>query len=391
MKQAGKKYSMAVKICLLAFVSHPLAYGQVEFQQLDVLRKAHRQRPLYRVENPLHWAIDGIGYFELSEPGSDRKYYSRTAELIRGPEGHLSTREGYRLSSGSPLQLAPEDKMILLAEDGLLWAGQPDPSKIGFYRMHQVGNILLARFSRPDKLAPLAGKPGFFTATPESGEPEFGRMEGNGFGSVIAAASEEQEALPGPVPDSGCQHPGRQQYKTGNALDAAIDGPGMFMMMNPYSGELMFSRQGRFMIENDRFLGEPVFNSSGVIITHHGYVLVGHPGHPNPPPKVMDGMSYFKPGERFLSLQPEGLIQAEADGKPFAFSWVGLAMFDSLSVLEPVGFSRPSVYRIKAEFADKPGLFKEVFPGEQGSGRLKPGFYEPCKAELTQLHPLAID
>jgi flagellar basal-body rod protein FlgG len=113
--------------------------------------------------NPLDIAIEGDGFFQITNPNGGFRY-SRDGSFRINSNSQLVTSDGYFLSPNITL---PTDTLrVTIAEDGTVTvttAGSPTTST-------QVGRLTIARFANP---AGLSGEGrNLFVETPASGTPQ---------------------------------------------------------------------------------------------------------------------------------------------------------------------------------------------------------------------------
>jgi flagellar basal-body rod protein FlgG len=146
-------------------VATPKEFSQGDHQQTD---------------NPLDWAIEGGGFFQVTMPDGVLAYTRSGAFKIDG-EGRVVTAEGQPLE---PAVTVPSDaKDLTLASDGTLSArlpGDPQPSVIG--------SLELARFVNPAGLKSLGHN--LYQETSASGAPVTGAPGTEGMGTVLGGALE---------------------------------------------------------------------------------------------------------------------------------------------------------------------------------------------------------
>ncbi|MEZ0369982.1 MAG: hypothetical protein ACAI44_12920 [Candidatus Sericytochromatia bacterium] len=393
----------AVVACVLicSFASTASAAEETRDEKILRLFRAHRQGKIVPDGQALHLAIDGIGYFQLRNPANGELLYTRRGAFFKGPRGQMQTAEGYLIEPSVTIE--PEITDIMLGEDGTVWAFPgpaipPDPANrihflLEYFGNHEIARLSLSRFSHPEQLEVLPGHPGFFRASPASGEPETVLPWQEGMGFLIANALEDPVAVP--LADSGCKNRGQTVRNTGWPLDLLIEGQGFFALLNPFTGESFFTRQGHFEIVSDK-LNTTLLDFPGTFISPHGYLLVGTSLIAGLPSGASnDGLKVLQPGQVFNSVAANGVIKIkEANGTEHDFSRITLAVFDDLSVLEPVSSSRQTLYRVRPELQATGGNYKPRFrlglPGEQGVATLKSGSYEDCGSDVISVEPVSL-
>jgi flagellar basal-body rod protein FlgG len=124
--------------------------------------------------NPLDWAIDGHGYYQV-ELLDGTVAYTRTGTFETNAGGDLVTRDGFRLLPG--IAVSPTYFSLAVQYDGGVMAAQSNGTSV------ELGRIELARFNNPDGLKAWRSK-GIFLATEESGPPLIGSPGEGGFGTI---------------------------------------------------------------------------------------------------------------------------------------------------------------------------------------------------------------
>ncbi len=138
------------------------------------VQKVFSTGDLQSTGNELDLAIEGGGFFQISDPGGET-HYTRAGAFKRDSTGRLVTSEGYVVS---PAVVIPANATsISIGQFGAVEAmldGQSPPP--------QVGTLELARFGNPAGLSSL-GK-SLYAETPASGAPEVGTPGDVGFGTI---------------------------------------------------------------------------------------------------------------------------------------------------------------------------------------------------------------
>ncbi|MFQ3594523.1 MAG: flagellar basal-body rod protein FlgG [Sphingomonadaceae bacterium] len=140
---------------------------------------------------------------------------------------------------------------------------------------------------------------------------------------------------------------------TGNALDLAIDGEGLFEVQMP-DGTPAYTRAGAFTRDGE-----------GRIVTPQGYRLV---------PEIQ-----IPEGAQGITVGPSGIVSAIAPGdtEPTELGQLTLATFINPAGLEPVG---ENLYR--ETIASGVPVVGE--PGQDGIGRLRQGALEASNVSTVQ-------
>ena len=123
--------------------------------------------------NPLDFAIQGRGFFQIQMPNGDLAY-SRAGSFSLDSQGQIVTADGNILQ---PAVNIPADAMsISVGADGTISALQPGGAST------TLGQIQLADFSNPAGLKLLGNS--LFEPSNASGEPSVGTPGDNGIGSI---------------------------------------------------------------------------------------------------------------------------------------------------------------------------------------------------------------
>ena len=138
------------------------------------IRNLHLQGPLTQTGNPLDVALNGRGWFQITNP-SGETLYTRAGSFSKGPTGQLITADGYTVN---PAITLPDDaSSIVINTTGQVYAqvaGQPVPK--------MIGQLSLANFANDSGLEPLGDN--LYRETPASGLVFVGVAGVVGFGSV---------------------------------------------------------------------------------------------------------------------------------------------------------------------------------------------------------------
>lgn len=333
---------------------------------------AHRQGHISQDINPLHWAIDGPGYFSVLDPKSGETLYTRNGAFLLNEKAELITAQSMPLTPAITLR----SDLTALSVDaaGTVWA-RSDKSALPF----QLGTVTLTSFAHPEKLEALGDRDGVFRATAAAGKPEPQTIPAPGQGLLLSGATEDFINAPGPVPDSNClsAHP---QSASNWDLDLAIDGKGYFVVVDPWNGDTYFTRAGRFLLSE----GDQTLSRAGK------GTLVNVAGMPLTQIAAVTGTA----GSPLVVSADAGQLQIGSDGEIRAFKgqastvlgYLGVVTFDDPTMLEPVGFSRQSLYRIKfgarAKVRELSSLYHIATPGRDGTGKLRSRSFEACGQDL---------
>lgn len=121
----------------------------------------HAQGTLAQTGNSLDIAIEGAGFFQIVRPGGEIAY-TRAGNFRMGPEGQLTTVDGYSVEP--PISLPVDVLSVTVSPDGTISVTQP-----GVTEAQEVGQLQLARFVNPGGLEALGR--GLFRPTSASGQP----------------------------------------------------------------------------------------------------------------------------------------------------------------------------------------------------------------------------
>ena len=141
----------------------------------------HTQGSLTVTNNNLDWAIDGIGFFAVLDPGTGERLYTRKGSFKMNNNGQIVTADGYTLEPA--ITIPPGTTDFHIARDGAVWAAQP-----GTGLLSELGRITLTRFNNPAGLRARGNS--LYSATASSGNPEEGQPVQNGFGQIHGRALE---------------------------------------------------------------------------------------------------------------------------------------------------------------------------------------------------------
>src|SRR5215813_397244 len=125
--------------------------------------------------NPLDVAIEGEGFFQVTQPNGDTAY-TRAGSLNRDSQGRIVTDDGFLLQP--EITIPPNALSIAVGVDGTVSVQEP-----GVVQPQQVGAIELARFVNPAGLESVGRN--LFRPTQSSGEPTQGTPGQDGFGTLM--------------------------------------------------------------------------------------------------------------------------------------------------------------------------------------------------------------
>ncbi|MGA2721117.1 MAG: flagellar basal-body rod protein FlgG [Bryobacteraceae bacterium] len=133
-------------------------------------------------DNPLDMAIQGNGFFQVTQPSGDLAY-TRSGTFQLDKNGNMVT------SSGDPLQpqitIPAQAQSIMIATDGTVSYTMPNQTA-----SQQAGQIMLANFQNPAGMNSLGQN--LYTPTDASGDPTVGTPGGpEGLGSLLQGYVEQ--------------------------------------------------------------------------------------------------------------------------------------------------------------------------------------------------------
>jgi flagellar basal-body rod protein FlgG len=137
--------------------------------------KIFTQGNLIQTGNPLDIAIQGDGFFQVTQPDGTTAY-TRDGSFKRDANGAMVTADGYFMQ---PQITIPQNaQQVNIGEDGTVSAQVP-----GSNLPQQLGQIQLARFVNPAGLSPVGGH-NLYTQTAASGAPIVSQAGLNGTGTL---------------------------------------------------------------------------------------------------------------------------------------------------------------------------------------------------------------
>lgn len=137
--------------------------------------KIFTQGNLIQTGNPLDMAIQGDGFFQVTQPDGTTAY-TRDGSFKRDANGAIVTADGYFLQ---PQITIPQNaQQVNIGEDGTVSAQVP-----GSNLPQQLGQIQLARFVNTAGLSPVGGH-NLYTQTAASGAPIVSQAGLNGTGTL---------------------------------------------------------------------------------------------------------------------------------------------------------------------------------------------------------------
>jgi flagellar basal-body rod protein FlgG len=135
---------------------------------------------LRTTNNPLDFAIEGLGFFQISLPGGETGYTRAGAFHLNG-QGQLVTAEGVEVTP--QISIPPNATTISVSKDGIVSATVPGQGT------QQVGTLELATFQNPGGLEARGGNT--FVVTTASGEPTTGTPGTEGLGTIAQGFLED--------------------------------------------------------------------------------------------------------------------------------------------------------------------------------------------------------
>ncbi|MBT8340792.1 MAG: flagellar basal-body rod protein FlgG [Desulfatitalea sp.] len=137
-------------------------------------QKLFTQGDFQHTQNELDMAIEGVGFFQITQPNGEPAY-SRAGNFKIDSEGRIVTPDGHLME---PEITIPVDTVaVSIGTDGtvsILQAGQSVPT--------DIGNVQLARFINPSGLSSIGRN--LFVQTAASGDPITGTPGEEGYGTI---------------------------------------------------------------------------------------------------------------------------------------------------------------------------------------------------------------
>lgn len=131
--------------------------------------------------NALDWAIDGTGYFNVLDPATGKRLFTRKGSFKLTDKGEIATSEGYLLDPA--VTIVPGTTNYRIERDGTVMVAQP-----GQTDATAAARVTISRFANSEQLQ--AETAGYYTPTAASGSAENGQPGVNGFGAIQAKALE---------------------------------------------------------------------------------------------------------------------------------------------------------------------------------------------------------
>lgn len=141
----------------------------------------HQQGSIQHTESNLDWAIDGIGFFQVTDFVTSETLYTRKGSFKLSPEGKLISANGMALN---PEINIPADAVSYHIGDN----GEVFVQQAGSGLLSSQGKVSLARFQNPSGLEAIGNS--LYRSTTASGDAVIGEAKQSGFGSIIGRALE---------------------------------------------------------------------------------------------------------------------------------------------------------------------------------------------------------
>lgn len=138
------------------------------------IRNLHRQGQLANTTNQLDLAINGRGYFQITNPNGEINY-TRAGSFNRNNAGQLVTLEGYNVE---PAIIIPANAVDVVVNQ----SGQVFAKIDGQVAQQNIGQLSLANFANESGLEPLGN--GLYRETPASGQAVVGVAGDISFGKI---------------------------------------------------------------------------------------------------------------------------------------------------------------------------------------------------------------
>lgn len=138
------------------------------------IRNLHRQGSLANTGNQLDLAVNGRGYFQITNPNGEVNY-TRAGAFNKNATGQLVTLEGYLVD---PAILIPNNTTEVTVNQ----SGQVFAKVDGQVALQQLGQLTLANFANEAGLEPLGN--GLYRETPASGQPVVGNPGDASYGKI---------------------------------------------------------------------------------------------------------------------------------------------------------------------------------------------------------------
>jgi flagellar basal-body rod protein FlgG len=137
----------------------------------------YKQGAFETTNNPLDLAIEGEGFFQVTNPNGGF-YYTRAGNFNLNADGQMvlgSATNGYKLEPN--ITVPPEATGLVISADGLVQYSTQDSTTL-----NTLGQITLAKFVNPDGLLKLGDN--LYQKTDASGDEIIDNPGQNGFGNL---------------------------------------------------------------------------------------------------------------------------------------------------------------------------------------------------------------
>lgn len=138
------------------------------------VRNLHMQGPLTQTGNSLDLAINGRGWFQITNPNGET-LYTRAGSFSKGPNGELVTGDGYLVD---PAITFPNDTTEIVINDN----GQVYVNRASAALPQLLGQLTLATFANDAGLEPLGNN--LYRETAASGQPLVSNPTESGTGKI---------------------------------------------------------------------------------------------------------------------------------------------------------------------------------------------------------------
>ena len=308
-----------------------------------------------------HMAIDGAGWFVVSDPSGTR-FVTRRGDFRLDSNNNLITARGYRVQGFTDLDLTtvgdvqidsavhpnfvdPAAAMTTFSvqANGVVHVAMSDGTK--FTR----AQILLQQISRPENIQRIY--PDVFLAEADADPAPTMQEPGSaGLGMLISGTLSSEKLLP-----LRCLLPSFGKPKisdegiatmTGPYTDLAIRVPGAFVVRDPATSELFATRAGMFLLDRDGFLitydhkrlqGHNSFTPHGVI----GDIQIGLNTRATTAPDAVIIFASFEANGDVINQYSDGTSSLEAKiplynfRRPDLLTPVRLGQFSGVMAAQP--------------------------------------------------------
>ncbi len=149
--------------------------------RLADVQRVHTQGTSEPTGNPLDFAIEGDGFFQIQLPSGDMAY-TRDGTFTRSADsGTLVTHAGFAVEP--EITIPSEATQVTVSPTGLVSAILGNNGQ-----QVELGQMEIVRFANPSGLLSLGGNN--YQATPASGDPMSGVPMEDGFGQIVQGSLE---------------------------------------------------------------------------------------------------------------------------------------------------------------------------------------------------------